>query len=109
MAFGQVTLSLRPLKFEMLVNPEDRDALLQAVRLNLFLWGGLQNPIIPVYRELPTIWSDRPLRPLSTHEVIRGYIRTFDPDVLVTFGDVEATVASGSDRKVISASELTEP
>jgi hypothetical protein len=60
-----------------------------------------------VYREVPSIWAHLPLSPPPPNGIIEGYIRIFDPDVLVTCGNVDATVGCGNDRKIISVGELT--
>jgi hypothetical protein len=46
-----------------LVDPSDRNTLLEAIQINSFLWGGLHNPIVPAYRKTPATWSDLPLEP----------------------------------------------
>jgi len=38
MAFGQATVTLRPLKFATLVELGNQDVLLEAIRINTFLW-----------------------------------------------------------------------
>ena len=40
MAFGDITVTLRPIKFAFLVNPSERKALDGAIRVSLFLRGG---------------------------------------------------------------------
>jgi hypothetical protein len=52
MAFGDITVTLRPIKFAFLVNPAERDILDRVVAANLFQWGGLRNPIVPIYGRL---------------------------------------------------------
>jgi hypothetical protein len=44
------TVTLRPIKFAFLVNPLESQELDRAIETSLFLWGGLHNPIIPIYR-----------------------------------------------------------
>jgi hypothetical protein len=46
MAFGDITVTLRPIKFAFLVNPLERKVLGRANRINLFLWGG-RDCVIP--------------------------------------------------------------
>ena len=57
---GTVNVKLRPIKLAFLVNPEDKVSLQQAIEINTFLWGGMYNPIIPTYKELPATWQDAP-------------------------------------------------
>jgi hypothetical protein len=107
MAFGDITVTLRPIKFAFLVNPLERKQLDRVIRTSLFLWGGLHNPIIPVYRRLPRYWSDFPSRRLSPSEVCKGYIRTFDPDAVVICGDVDKSIVPANVEHIVTLDELT--
>src|SRR5215470_7033298 len=92
MAFGDITLALRPIKFAFLVNPAERVILDRVVQANLFQWGGLHNPIIPIYRRLPRYWSDLPMRRSPAAEICKGYLRMFDPDAVIVCGSVDKSV-----------------
>ena len=92
MAFGDITVTLRPIKFAFLVNPAERDILDRVVAANLFQWGGLHNPIVPIYRRLPQYWSDLPTRRLPPAEICRGYLRMFDPDAVIVCGSVDQSI-----------------
>jgi hypothetical protein len=109
MALGQVSITLRPIKFGMLVDYADPDALLQAIRVSLFLWGGIFNPIIPVFEKTPDNWSDSPLPAPTPAEILQGYLRFFDPDVLVTCGAIDPSSVASGGRSVISAADITAP
>ncbi|HEX3496747.1 MAG TPA: hypothetical protein VHT02_06170, partial [Methylocella sp.] len=109
MAFGQLTVTLRPIKFATLVDPSDRDALLQAIQINTFLWGGTYNPIIPAFKETPSNWSYIPLKPPSPEEIIKGYVRFFDPDILIVCGKIDPSKVDGSGRIIVAASDVTAP
>src|ERR1700677_1097582 len=98
MALGQASITLRPIKFGTLVDYADPDALLQAIRVNLFLWGGIFNPIIPVIAKPPDNWSDRPLPAPTPDQIVQGYLRFFDPDVLVTCGAVDPSDVANDGR-----------
>ncbi|HXW18289.1 MAG TPA: hypothetical protein VEJ39_08290 [Candidatus Acidoferrales bacterium] len=91
-AFGDVTLTLRPIKFAFLVNPAEREMLDRVVQASLFQWGGLHNPIVPIFRRLPRYWSDLPTRRLAPGEVCKGYLRMFDPDAVIVCGTVDKSV-----------------
>lgn len=93
MAFGDINVTLRPIKFAFLVNPAERDILERVVQANLFQWGGVHNTIVPIYGRLPRYWSDIPTRRLPPAEICRGYLRMFDPDAVIVCGSV--------DRKII--------
>jgi len=75
-------IRLRPLRIGFLVAPEDLASLRQIVRINTCLWGGIYNPIIPF---LEGSSMDRWNRPISEdwREIALGYLRFFEPDILV--------------------------
>jgi len=93
----------------MLVDPSDGDALMQAITLNTFLWGGTYNPIIPVFQQVPGNWSHFPLPPVTRDEIYSGYVRFFDPDILVVCGEIDKATIPASGRSVIIAKDITDP
>jgi hypothetical protein len=109
MAFGRVTATLRPLKLAMLVELNDPEALLEALRINTFLWGGTYNPIIPVFTETPENWSHLPLDPPSPRQIFIGYLRLFDPDIIVACGKLDPTEFENYGRTAISAADILGP
>jgi hypothetical protein len=108
MAFGQITVTSRPIKFAILVDPSDLDALLQGIQINTFLWGGTYNPIIPVFQETPDNWSFTRIKPITPEEIVSGYIRFFDPDILVVCGKIDPRTMPSAGRTVISAGDITQ-
>src|SRR5260221_8253594 len=96
-----VNQRLRPLKFAFLVPPENPRSVRRAIRLSTFQWGGLYNPIIPVYRRMPATWADRHLRIGPVKKVIQGYLETFDPDVVVNCGVPKAHLPDVRFRQLI--------
>jgi hypothetical protein len=106
MAFGDITATLRPIKFAFLVNPLERKEVDRVIRISLFLWGGLHNPIIPIYRRLPPYWSDLLSRRRPTPKICNGYIRTFDPDAVVVCGNVDKAVIPGNIQHVVTLDQL---
>jgi hypothetical protein len=92
MAFGDITVTLRPIKFAFLVNPAERDILERVVLASLFQWGGLHNPIVPVYGKLPQYRSDIPTRRKLPAEICKGYLRMFDPDAVIVCGSVDKRI-----------------
>jgi hypothetical protein len=106
MAFGDITVTLRPIKFAFLVNPLESQELDRVIGTSLFLWGGLHNPIIPIYRRLPRYWSDLPSRRLPTPEICKGYIRTFDPDAVVVCGSVDKSIVPDNVPHVVTLDEF---
>jgi hypothetical protein len=51
-------------------------------RLNACLWGGIYNPIIPVFERAPIRWQRFNVHPKGL-DIARGYMRFFEPDVVV--------------------------
>jgi hypothetical protein len=92
MAFGDITVTLRPIKFAFLVDPAERGILDRVIDASLFQWGGLHNPIIPIFRRRPPYWSDLPSRKLAPAEICSGYLRMFDPDAVIVCGNVDRSV-----------------
>ena len=76
-------LKLRPTRIGFLVRPSDLPNLRKIFQICSCLWGGMYNPIIPVSRSLPAAWRRGPYKRLSGHQLARGYIRFFEPDVFV--------------------------
>ena len=107
---GTVETKLRPIKLAFLVNPEDRVSLQQAIEINTFLWGGVYNPIIPTYKELPAEWQEaRSLRNPSPQELVSGYLDNFDPDYVVPMGEcVDYTPDVDDFNKITDVSEILE-
>lgn len=49
------------------------------------MWGGMMCPMIPVMKRLPAEWNDKHL-PYQPQQISRGYVRFFEPDLLVQTG-----------------------
>ncbi|HEY9081472.1 hypothetical protein [Magnetovibrio sp.] len=75
-------IRLRPTRVGLLVNPSDKQSIMQFVRYCACLWGGQFNPIIPVSDRLPTKWKEGVFS-LRGRDLAQGYLRYFEPDVLV--------------------------
>jgi hypothetical protein len=106
MAFGTLELNLRPLKLAFLVDPADKVALTEAIQINSFLWGGMFNPIIPVFRRLPPVWQERFHGHLTAHTLVTRHLDAFDPDYVITVGKTSPPKAGVGFREVISSSEI---
>ena len=107
---GTVNVKLRPIKLAFLVNPEDKESLLKAIEINTFLWGGVYNPIIPTYKELPATWQDAPIvGSPSAQELVSGYLNNFDPDYVVPMGEcADYDIDVGDFNKIKDVSEILE-
>jgi hypothetical protein len=80
--FGDIKVKCRPLRLAFLIPPE-KAALRKAIQINSTLWGGTYNPIIPLYAQPPKTWKDYPRQKIAMKDRIVGYVRAFDPDILV--------------------------
>lgn len=85
MPLGSVNITLRPVRLAFLVDPADRSGVFEAIQLNTFLWGGMFNPIVPVFRRTPKILRERFQRHSAT-DISEGLIQAFDPDYIVLVG-----------------------
>ena len=84
--FGSADIKVRPLKLALMVDPNSAFQVREAIRLACTQWGGMFFPIIPMHKRMPASWGKDPLKPPPAHEVVKGYLDGFDPDILVQFG-----------------------
>jgi hypothetical protein len=80
--FGDITVKCRPLRLAFLIPPSSV-ALRKAIQVNSTLWGGTYNPIIPLYAQSRKAWKEYPRQKIAVKDRIVGYVRAFDPDILV--------------------------
>src|SRR4051812_25698288 len=74
---------LRPTRIGFLTRPTDLAAVRAIMRASVCLWGGVHNPIIPVFKREPIEWRPEIYRRFKGAEVAKGYARFFEPDVYV--------------------------
>ncbi|MCW0221111.1 MAG: hypothetical protein OJI67_22470, partial [Prosthecobacter sp.] len=77
------SVRLRPIRFGFLVRVPDHEHLLEAFATNTCLWGGIFNPIIPVFTHVPRWWDRHGHRLESAKQILNGYLDQFEPDFLV--------------------------
>jgi hypothetical protein len=77
------TIRLRPTRIGFLVRPNDLSALRKIMRYCACVWGGVYNPIIPVFRSPPKHWKPEPFERITGLAIAKGYMRFFEPDVYV--------------------------
>ena len=107
MAWGSVTIRVRPIRVAFLVDPTDRAGLYRAIELSTFLWGGSYNPIVPAYRRTPAKWEAHRVRHLpSPSEIVEGYLNGFDPDLVVPVGACASREFQVGNRDLVKADEL---
>jgi hypothetical protein len=81
------TIRLRPTRIGFLVRPTDMASIRQIMRACTCLWGGVFNPIIPVFRVPPKEWRVECFEHVKGLAVAKGYIDFFEPDVFVEAHD----------------------
>ena len=77
------TIRLRPTRIALLVRPSDLSSIRRFMRICACLWGGVYNPIIPVFRTRPRDWRSDVPDSLTGAQMARGYVEFFEPDVFV--------------------------
>ena len=75
-------IQLRPTRIGFLVRPTDVASVRAIMRACACLWGGIYNPIIPVFTRPPKEWKTDDGR-FKGPAIARGYVRFFEPDVYV--------------------------
>jgi hypothetical protein len=80
-------IRLRPLRIGFLVRPTDLASIKEIMRYCTCVWGGVYNPIIPVFRAPPKAWTNQPFDRVRGLGVAKGYVRFFEPDVYVEAED----------------------
>jgi len=106
MAYGTINIKLRPIKLAFLVDPNDKTALLEAIEINTFLWGGMFNPIIPTFKRIPKVWQNGPSKNLNSKKILKGYLDAYDPDCVVPVGECSGRTFDVGNRQIISSSEI---
>ena len=84
------------------------------IEINTFLWGGMYNPIIPTYKELPAAWQDAPfVESPSAQELVSGYLDNFDPDYVIPMGECTDYAINfidiGDLNKIRAISQILDP
>src|SRR5580704_6735409 len=91
MSFTTVDVTVRPIKLAILVDYNDDVALRKAILINSVLWGGLFNPIIPVYKRLPRSLLDvRGYKFSKKEDITKGYLDAFDADYILSLSKTPA-------------------
>ncbi|MGH8427324.1 MAG: hypothetical protein ACRES7_04985 [Gammaproteobacteria bacterium] len=72
---------LRSTRIGFLTSPTDLTSVRKIMRACTCLWGGVFNPIIPVFTITPKEWRGEIYRRLKGTDVAKGYVEFFEPDV----------------------------
>jgi|SRR5579872_1055105 len=104
---GKIKTKLRPVKLAFLVNPKDKKSILEVIKINSCLWGGIFNPIIPAYSRIPKSLKKKELLfKYNASKLIDGYIEGFDPDVIVKVGNLKGIKFNPNNREVITVNNV---
>ena len=103
---ASVDINIRPIKFAFLVNPNDKKTLLEIIKANTFLWGGIYNPIIPCYKKRPRKLKNIFERYIPPKEFVKGYLECFDPDFIIETGAVKAIDYGIDNNRIVTFSAL---
>ena len=76
-------IRLRPTRIGFLVKPTDMASVRKIMRACTCLWGGIYNPIIPVFQTSPKEWRPHKYDQIKGLAVTKRYIEFFEPDVFV--------------------------
>ena len=88
----RVDIRLRPIRFEFLVRPDDDKNVLEIFRINTCLWGGMFNPIIPMFKSVPSWLEEEGFHFQNPKQMISDYLDFFEPDFPV---EAEEGLAEG--------------
>jgi hypothetical protein len=102
------SVSLRPLRIGFLVRPTDFASVRAIMRYCNCIWGGIYNPIIPVFRNPPKEWKPEPFDRLRGLSIAKGYLKFFEPDVYVEAekGLLEAAGLAATRQKLAIYSDV---
>lgn len=92
-----ITSTLRPINIAFLVDFNDKKSLDEVIYINSYLWGGAYNPVIPVYKRIPSSYKKDFFRKNSL-EIINGYIQNYDPDFIVNLSSFDVKKLKNRDR-----------
>ncbi len=95
---------VRPIRLCFLVDPKDEAGVRQVIQLNTILWGGRYNSILPV-SAVPNLAT--PVVP-TLAEFVRGNIAAFDPDYIVTVGEIDTSPFGLNPRRLRTFESLHE-
>ncbi|MCG9126296.1 hypothetical protein JT359_01725 [Candidatus Poribacteria bacterium] len=104
----RVDIRLRPIRFGFLVRPDDAKNILEIFRINTCLWGGMFNPIIPIFDSVPSWLEDEGFRFDNPIQMINDYLDFFEPDFLV---EAEEGLAEGfgfDPKRTVSLDKMLE-
>jgi hypothetical protein len=107
MKTGVLNLTLRPIKLAFIVDVSDNKSVLEAIRINSLLWGGVYNPIIPYFERKPKILANDFFFKLEDNaKILRGYLNAYDPDFVIQLGKCAGKAIDLGGREKISLADI---
>ena len=82
--------------------------MLDALRINSILWGGVYNPLVPLMKRFPRSWANRFPKSSTPAQVLEGYIHAYDPDYIVCMDNADQHRLPSGHQEVISATDIIE-
>ncbi len=101
-------IRLRPIRFGFLVRPDDSEKTLEIFRLNTCLWGGMFNPIIPKFKNVPSWLEDEGFHYEDAKHLINSYLDFFEPDFLVEAEEGLADELGYDPKRVVKLDNILE-
>ena len=99
-----VNQTLRPIKLAFVVDYDDKKTILEVIRINSLLWGGVYNPIIPYFARKPKeLAKDILFKRENNEEIVKGYLEAYDPDYVINLSKFSANI---KDRETITLSDI---
>lgn len=74
---------MRPIRFAFMVPYNDTEALLAAIQVNSFLWGGQYNPILPVFQRVPPHYPNYIKSRIRKNGHFKDFVDVYRPDFIV--------------------------
>ena len=94
------------MRLAFLVKPHDANQLRQAIEASTCTWGGRYNIILPAYRRTPKRWVKGVRRQPPWKDVLAGYLRTFEPDIVVPLDGVDASGMDLEEERVAAITDV---
>src|SRR5713101_1813735 len=107
--FGNIDTKVRPIRLAYLVDPDNAAQVKEAIRLSSTLWGGMYFPILPLHKRMPATWRDEPLKAPPAKSVILGYLKAFDPDILVQLCETAPDFIAAAGLEIIKPEAIWQP
>ncbi len=102
---GSIDIKSRPIRLGMIVDPKDKQSVKTALLINSSLWGGMFNPIIPIYKRIPKNWKIYK-KNAKYKDILYGYLEAFDVDIIVNCTKSDISFLNETGREIIKHTEI---